>query len=204
MENFNTLVATVSGASVFLSWKLNSVPSPVSVVLQRSPYGSDNSAWTDVVSLPVTTLSYTATPPAPGTYAYRLKVTSTQGSVDALLTLFFSNNVNVSTYPATGVITLTATTSPASNNTGTAVNLAWNNLPVGIALDFQVERSLNGGATWQIPHNEPDDEAVVWNEILVTGLGMVQYRVRAFLPPEQVGNPANFPQTLSNVVSVTI
>lgn len=200
MEYFNTLVGSVNTSTdvVTLTWPLNQVPGATAIVLQRAPYGSGN--FTTVGTGLLNATSTTDNPGGNGDYTYRLAVTTPLGSVDGLGTTVYSNNVNISTSNATGILTLSVTTTPSVEAGFTRVTLSWADADIaGADLRFDLNRVI--GSTIRFFERVAGTQ-FTYTEELPTGSGPQTYQVVAVLPPEGIGSQRVI--TTSNNVTVTI
>lgn len=198
MEYFSSLQASQVAGTVTLTWAANPVPGATAISLQRAPFGSTTFTTLQTGLLAVTTATDV---PGLGDWTYRLAVTTPLGGVDQLGTVVFSNYANVSTEAATGVITLTATTSAANDPVGyTNVILSWSDASTGgIDLVYQIQRQIGTGAFRTI--EQIDARQGTYTEILPAGSGSYTYQILALVPPISVGKQQI--STTSNTVTVT-
>lgn len=207
MNIFNTLTATVSGSNVLLAWTNNDpgFPPVTAFAIQRSPFGQ--SAWTTIVSgLAVNaTNTYTDTP-GQGDWSYQIAATVTKGGVDSTGTLIYSNQVNASTEPTTGAVTLSLGSLAESDPINyTRIVLGWSIAGV-TATDvefYSIQRSLNGGTMREIKRVN-EFAGTAYQESIPNGSGTITYQIVANLVPNfnsQLATPA---LSTSNQASITI
>lgn len=212
--------ATVSSGTVTVTVneaKTPGFPAATSFQLQRKPFGYGQDQWANVGAAQAFvpgTLTYTFTDaPGTGDFSYRLQATVTQGGVDAAGTQVSSIEVNISTEPTTGQVTLVLGSLPAGDPVGyTRIKLGWYISPLGTdVLHWVVQRSLNGGPFRDVQRFD-EQNANAFEENLANGTGTITYQIVAHLPASptvsqyQGNSPYGAGVTLStsNVVSVSI
>lgn len=210
MDAFFSLVATVSGSNIVLSWTLP-VAGATAVQVQRASFGSTD--WANIgASLAISTLTYTDSAPEAGDYSYRLAVTTTLGGVDKAGTLVYSNAVNASNLATTGVVVLSGSAGPGPQVAGatsrgyTRVSLTWTVDNSGVnddTISDEVQRSLDGGVHWRHAGESDEFGPNAFAEEIPTGTGSVQYRVLVSLPNDngQLRTPTI---STSNVLTFTV
>lgn len=209
IEIFNTLLATVSGTNVTLTWTKNDpgFPPATAFAVQRKLFGRGDDSWTTLASNlpPNASNSYTDAVGVVGDWAYRIVATVTQGGVDALGTSLFSNQVNVTTEATTGEVTLTLVQStPQGQPNFTQIDLSW--VIAGTAVDvrfYEVQRTTDGGAHWRSVHENDEFEGTAWTELIPNGTGVYFWRVIAHLPSATPPYNADVLST-SNSVTATV
>lgn len=201
------LNASVTSGTVTLTWSSNvpGFPPAVSYAVQRKHFGYGN-PWVTVQSgISATGVNFTySETPAAGDWSYQVIATVTAGGVDALGTSFNSQQVNVTTEPVTGAVTLVLGSEAAHGQTGyTRVKLGWYITPLTEdVVKYSVQLSINGGAYREVAE-EDEFESLAWEAVYVNGLGALSFKVVASLP--SATPPYNTPiLSTSNVVSVTI
>lgn len=197
MENFSTLSASVSGASVILSWTLpGEAASAAAVLVQRADFGRAQ-AWVTIHTVTPPTATYTD---APGTGSFSYRLIAVAGSP------LTSNVVDVTTEAATGEVILSAdvvdTNADVAGPTGHRYAVLEWDFGSQDAQSYTVQRSLDAGVTWR---NISTTSQLTYVEMLATGTGAVSYRVIANLPNIGAGDQLNrsVPST-SNAVALTL
>lgn len=210
IEIWNTLLATVSGTTVTLTWSKNDpgFPPVTAFAVQRKLFGRGDDNWTTLssgISATGTSFSYADAVGAVGDWAYRVVATVTQGGVDALGTSIYSNQVNVTTEAATGEVTLTLVQSiPRGQPTYTQIDLSWT--IAGTAVDvrhYQVQVTTDSGAHWRDVGELDEFEGTTFTQLIPNGTGLYFWRVIAHLPSATPPYNADVLST-SNSVTATV
>lgn len=205
--------ATVSSGTVTVTVneaKTPGFPAVTSFQLQRKPFGYGQDQWANVgaaQSAVAGQLTYTFTDvPGVGDWSYRLQATVTQGGVDNAGTQLSSIEVNITTEPATGQVTLVLGSQPAGDPVGyTRIKLGWYITPLTVdVLRYVVQRSLNGGP-FRDAASFDETAAPAFEENLANGSGTITYQVVAHLPasPTVSQYQGNSPYGAGNIVSTS-
>lgn len=205
--------ATVSSGTVTVTVneaRTPGFPPTTSFQLQRKPFGYGQDQWANVGASQATvagTLLYTFTDaPGVGDWSYRIQATVTQGGVDNAGTQLSSIEVNVTTEPATGQVTLVLGSQPAGDPVGyTLIKLGWYITPLTVdVLRYEVQRSVNGGP-FRTAGSVDETNTPAFQEVVPNGSGLYAYQVVAHLPasPTVSQYQGNSPYGAGNIVSTS-